>query len=31
MDGREVLARLAKGRNDFRLTKAKLPHQARCG
>ena len=30
-DGREVLARLAKGRNDFRLTKAKLPHQARCG
>lgn len=31
MDGREVLARLAKGRNEFRLTKAKLPHQARCG
>ena len=30
-DGREGLARLAKGRNDFRLTKAKLPHQARCG
>jgi CheY-like chemotaxis protein len=25
MDGREVLARLAKGRNDFRMTKAKLP------
>ena len=31
MDGREVLARLAKRRNEFRLTKAKLPHQARCG
>jgi CheY-like chemotaxis protein len=31
MDGREVLARIANGGNEFRLMKAKLPHQARSG
>jgi hypothetical protein len=31
MDGREILARLAKSGNELRLIKAKLPHQARSG
>ena len=30
-DGREALARFAKSGNEFRLIKAKLPHQARSG